>query len=406
MDEKQKMAILEKLISIQSVNDHELTVAQYLKTLLDQAGIENEIRPINETRANLVATLGSGKPVLAISGHMDVVAVDRDNWRTDPFKLTQEGDMLYGRGVTDMKSGLAALIIAMIELKEKQVPIKGTIRLLATAGEEVGQLGAETLTNDGFMKDVDALLIAEPSGYRAVYANKGELDLTVTSKGKAAHSSMPKLGNNAVQHLMNVLAQLQAKVTALMQDKRNSVLGETVYNLDVIKGGNQVNAIPSLATAQINIRTIPELPNTEILKAMNTVIADYNQKTNGAVSLKVDMDIVPIIGKENAKIIQLIKQIAEPYMAKQQLPAADIAQGERAAQATGMSFSADKILTMGVSGGTDVSKFLIDHQQDFNYVVFGPGNDTPHQDNESIAKQMYFDFIAIYEQLLPAYFEA
>ncbi|MCD2256604.1 ArgE/DapE family deacylase [Lactobacillus sp. CC-MHH1034] len=406
MDEQQKMAILEKLISIQSVNDHELTVAQYLKTLLDQAGIENEIRPINDTRANLVATLGSGKPILAISGHMDVVAVDRDNWQTDPFKLTQKEDLLYGRGVTDMKSGLAALIIAMIELKEKHVPIKGTIRLLATAGEEVGQLGAETLTSDGFMKDVDTLLIAEPSGYRAVYANKGELDLTITSKGKAAHSSMPKLGNNAVQHLMNVLAQLQAKVTTLMQDKRNSVLGETVYNLDVIKGGNQVNAITSLATAQINIRTIPELPNTEILKTMNAVIADYNQKTNGAVGLKVDMDIVPIIGKENAKIIQLIKQIAEPYMAKQQLPAADIAQGERAAQATGMSFSADKILTMGVSGGTDASKFLIDHQQDFNYVVFGPGNDTPHQDNESIAKQMYFDFIAIYEQLLPAYFEA
>lgn len=80
---------------------------------------------------------------------MDVVEVDKENWATDPFKLVEKDDMFYGRGVTDMKAGLAALVIAMIELKEAGTQLNGTIKLLATGGEEVGQPGAEKLTEQG-----------------------------------------------------------------------------------------------------------------------------------------------------------------------------------------------------------------------------------------------------------------
>jgi succinyl-diaminopimelate desuccinylase len=200
MQEEQKLSILKDIIAIQSVNDHEKDVAVYLKQLFDETGIKNDILPLGDskTRANLVAEIGNGKPVLAISGHMDVVEVDADRWDTDPFTLTEKDGNLYGRGATDMKAGLVAMVIAMLELKESGAKIPGTIRLLATAGEEVGMPGAKAFKDQGYMDDVDALLITEPSGiYRAIYANKGELNVTVKSAGKAAHSSMPYLGNNA-----------------------------------------------------------------------------------------------------------------------------------------------------------------------------------------------------------------
>lgn len=75
---------------------------------------------VNEHRANFVAEIGSGSPILALSGHMDVVdAGNQDNWTYPPFQLTEKDDKLYGRGTTDMKGGLMALVIALIELKEQ-----------------------------------------------------------------------------------------------------------------------------------------------------------------------------------------------------------------------------------------------------------------------------------------------
>lgn len=407
MDQTQKLAILEKLISFKSVNDHEKQVAQYLQSLLTQAGIDSQLVPVAGDRANLVAEIGSGKPVLAITGHMDVVDVELDNWHTDPFKLTAKGDKLYGRGATDMKAGLAALVIALIELKESATPINGTIRLLATAGEEVGQQGAQVLFEQGYMKDVDTLLVAEPSGYMAPYASKGELDIHLNSVGKAAHSSMPQFGNNAVEHLINVLQQIEQKVQPLMAAAHNEVLGDTVFNIDVIHGGSQDNAIPGSAYAVLNIRTIPELANQEILTAIKTVIADYNQATTGQISMDVNMDIIPILGNPDAKIIKLIQQVAVPFEKKyyqEAMDSADLAQKKQASQLMNLEFATDKIIPVGISGGTDASKLLFDHPTGANYVMFGPGNDNPHQDNEYVSQTMYLQFVEIYKQLFTKFF--
>lgn len=403
MDKKEKMSLLQEIIQIKSVNGDEMDVAKILKRVLDDADIDNEILPFGDNRANLVATLGKGHPVLAVSGHMDVVDVDEENWDTDPFKLVEKGDMLYGRGVTDMKAGLAALIIAMIELKEAGTPLNGTIKLLATSGEEVGQLGAEKLTEQGYMKDVDALMIAEPSGYRCVYGNKGELNVTVNSKGKAAHSSMPKAGVNAVEHLLHVLANIEGKIKQATDGINNDVLGGTVFNIDVINGGNQINAIPASAKAQINMRTIPEFTNDKLEGIFKEAIAEYNDKTDAQIDYSVTMNTIAITGKEDSSLIKLIQRIGKPYVQNQKMSDDEIKAAEKSAELTGMTFSTDEILTMGVSGGTDGSKFLINQPKGFDYTMFGPGNDTMHKDNESLAKSMYFDYIDIYKQLFTEY---
>ena len=117
--EEEKIKILSDLISIKSVNENEIEVANYLKDLFAEYGIESKIVPVTETRVNLVAEIGSGSPIIGISGHMDVVSPgDESEWTSDPFTLTERDGKLYGRGTNDMKAGLINLALVMIELKE------------------------------------------------------------------------------------------------------------------------------------------------------------------------------------------------------------------------------------------------------------------------------------------------
>ena len=211
--EEEKIKILSDIIAIKTVNENEIEVANYLKDLFGKYGIESKIVPVTETRVNLVAEIGSGGPVIGISGHMDVVSPgDENDWTSNPFTLTERDGKLYGRGTNDMKAGLLNLALTMIELKENNELKNGTVRFLATTGEEVGQAGSKKLYEEGYMKDVDYLWVAEPSHDTIIYSHKGSLNLRVTSIGAAAHSSMPHLGYNAINPLMEYLLELDKKI--------------------------------------------------------------------------------------------------------------------------------------------------------------------------------------------------
>lgn len=87
------------IVEINSVNDNEIEVATYLKDLFEAHHINAEIDVIEGKRANLIATIGSGSPVVAISGHMDVVSEgDQNDWDYPPFQMTEKDNRLYGRG--------------------------------------------------------------------------------------------------------------------------------------------------------------------------------------------------------------------------------------------------------------------------------------------------------------------
>jgi succinyl-diaminopimelate desuccinylase len=385
MNENEAMDLLRKFVGFHTENGNEKVVADEIKTIFDKAGVPCKVIELegDPSRANLVAELGHGEPVLGLTGHMDTVSAQQEGWETDPFEVTEKGDLVYGRGVTDMKGGLAAMVFAMLNLKEHEDQMHGTVRFLATAGEEVGMPGAEALLKQGYMKGVEALLVGEPSGYNIVYATKGELNLNINMKGKAAHSSTPAAGINAVENLLEFLDTITKRIKGAAEGKSNPDLGDTVFNIDVIRGGQQVNAIPESADAEINIRIIPEFSNTEILALLDEEVKKFNESHKASVSYTIGMDIKPAIGPKEAKLVNVVKSVGKKHLE---------AQGK----------SGD-IPMYGVSGGTDGSVLLLDSPEDTAYVVFGPGNDTPHRVNESLPKQMYFDFIGIYNDIINEY---
>lgn len=370
--EEQSLDVLKDLVAIKSDNDNELKVASYLKDLLAKYDIESEIKIIRDNRANLVAEIGHGKPVLGISGHMDVVAAGNlDDWNSDPYQLTEKDGQLYGRGATDMKSGLAALIITMIELHHQGLPQKGTIRLMATMGEEVGEEGSGYFLKDGSMDDVDGLVIGEPSGYNIGYAEKGSMDIKFTSKGKASHSSMPEKGFNAIDPLMNLL--IDANKIFRDENIKHDSIGPLIFNTTLINGGTQVNSIPDHAEAEINARTIPEYDNQKVIDVLNDLVKKYNDQ-GAKISFDAYMNEFPVLMDPKNALVAPMKKLMEQY-------------------------TNEEVHVTPISAVTDASNLVQKKPSDLPFLIAGPGNDTPHQINEHVDKQMYLNFIDIYEKL-------
>ncbi len=372
--EEEKIEILADLIAIKSVNENEIEVANYLKDLFAQYGIDSKIVPVTDTRVNLVAEIGSGHPVVGISGHMDVVSPgDESKWSNDPFKLTEKDGKLYGRGTDDMKAGLLNLALVMIELKENNELENGTVRFMATTGEEVGAAGSQKLYEEGYMDDVDCLFVAEPSHDTIIYSHKGSLNFKITSNGEAAHSSMPQNGYNAINPLMAYLLELDKK---LNQDTRkNEVLGELVMSTTIFNSGDQVNSVPANAVAEINVRTIPEFDNEEVIELFKDTAQNYNDE-GANIEVDVTMSLPSVFTNGQSKMVDLAKELGEKYL--------DI-----------------EIAQEGSPGVTDASNLLRDKDESFPFMMFGPGETKmAHKVDEYVYKDYYLTFFDIYKELI------
>lgn len=328
----------------------------------------------NIYRVNLVAEIGSGSPVFGISGHMDVVSPgDVSQWSTDPFVLTEKDRKLYGRGANDMKSGLAALAIAMIEIKEDDSLQKGTVRFMATTGEEVGGAGAKKLYEDGYMDDVDALIVGEPSQDVIVYSHKGSLNFKVTSKGQEAHSALPELGYNAIDPLAEFITRANAEVRD--SSRLNKILGNLIMNCTIMQGGQQINSIPESAAAEFNVRTIPEYDTEEVIKKFNQIAKELNDQ-DADITVEVTMALPSVFTDGNSKLVHTAQKLGEKYFDNQPE-------------------------LIGSPGVTDGSNLLRSKNEDFPFMMFGPGlTKMAHKIDEYVHKDVYLKFIDLYEEMI------
>ena len=381
LSNEERVKILADIIEIQSINEKELDVAHYLQKLFTEYDIKSEIIKLEgeHSRANLVAEIGNGKPVAAVSGHMDVVTTgDINLWSYDPFKLTEDNQgRLHGRGSADMKSGLAALAISLIEIKASGALKQGTIRFMATAGEEITSNGAALLQEKGYMDDVDALLIAEPSQDGIVYTHKGTMDIQVTSKGKSAHSSMPELGFNAINPLVDFIHYLNTEYGKV--NEKDELLGTPTMNSTVLSGGDQVNSIPEYAESLFNMRTIPSFDNKKFEALFNSVKDKVEKESKGDITVNPYVNRDPVYTVGDNEFIKLAKSLGDQY------------------------FNRDLPLTSSTAT-TDASYLMKDKDEKFSFVMYGPGETgQAHQVDEYVYKDVYLTFTDLYTQLLTRY---
>jgi succinyl-diaminopimelate desuccinylase len=413
MNTNDKLQLLADLVAIQSVDANETSVAKYLQHFFDQYGITSELVGNQPDRMNLVATLGNGQgPILAFSGHADTVHEgDLGTWSVDPFSLVERDGRLYGRGTTDMKAGLANFAIAMVELKARETELKGTLRFLLTMDEEKTQTGARYLTDHGYLKGVEAMVIGEPTGVPVTeiaayfasggaviqpellveleqklsstsapeqhfifFAHKGFLVYDVIATGKAAHSSMPNLGVNALDHLVDYYQRERALYTTFTEV--SPVMGQTQYNAGVFKGGSQPNSIPDYASMSVMTRVIPELPPEVIIERLEDLINTMNaEDSSRQLHLVVKAYDAAVVTNPDNRLVDLAQKQAHHYLKE----AMDL-----------------PLITVGM--GTDASQF-VKANPSLSLVVIGPGNNTAHMPDEYVERDTYLTMSDFYRDL-------
>jgi succinyl-diaminopimelate desuccinylase len=359
------VALLQRLIRIPTVNppgDGYEDFCAALRETLDGLGYSTEILRVpaerleelaphaqGRPRPNLLATLANGDgPTIHLNGHYDVVPVGND-WTRDPFGGEPADGWIYGRGAADMKSGLAAQVIA-VEALRRTTEWAGTIVHSAVPDEEtvgVDNAGMGFLVEQGRLDGADAVIITEPFGPDGVgIGHKGAIWGEITLFGKQAHGSSPRLGVNAVEAMARYLARLDTELRPRL-DERITELAVTppesihsTLSFDTIRGGAATNIVPDRCTVTFNRRLLPgedlDAARRELLAPLDGIPHEYRETYS-----------------------------TEPTLVSTEEPVVQAAC--RAVRRLGLE---PKIL---ISAGSDDQRFVVYRAGITNSLVYGPG---------------------------------
>lgn len=388
---EEAVSFLQKLIQSNSCNPPgaETETARLLADFLSARGVDVRLLPVEGGRCNVEARIAAngvkkksslpGKELparLLFCGHMDTVGTGEESqWMYSPHSGAIVGPLLYGRGASDMKSGLAAMAVAVAELQMEEHPLAGELLLLATVGEEVDCAGAYSYKSILDQMPVDAMVIGEPTKERIVVGHKGALWIEVAVDGKTAHASMPEQGINAIEQMMEVMAALKAFGQTL--NNSHPVLGTESLTLTRINGGIQTNMIPDRCLLQLDIRTIPPRSHAQLLMDLESVLKGLSQKLFGLSWRAAPLlDRAPLWTEPEHRLIQLASSL---------LPS-----GHRE--------------PAGVSFFTDGSVLNPDCR--IPTLIYGPGDDKlAHQPNEHVHLDAFMRSIQFYKRLAIAFLD-
>lgn len=263
-----------RLISLDSSNPpgREEACALYLGGLLEGAGFRVQRLDLAPGRPNLLARLPgeASRPPLCLCGHLDTVPLGAAPWSLDPFEAQVAQGRIYGRGSSDMKSGLAACVAAALRLADLPAG-RGGLLVLLTADEENGCGGSLQLA--GRPQDLGqagALIVAEPTANQPWLGHKGALWLQAVFTGKAAHGSMPEQGDNAILKA----AQAVGRLGDWRPEREHPQLGPPTLNLGTISGGTRINMVPDRASLGLDLRTLPGQNHRELKAQMAGLLGE------------------------------------------------------------------------------------------------------------------------------------
>ena len=269
------LALTRDLLRYDTINPpgEEQACARHVGRVLEDAGFAVAEHEFDERRTSLVARLGGGgdTPPLCFTGHLDVVPLGVRPWTHEPFAGEIAGSRLYGRGSSDMKSGVAAFVTAVTRLARGLRESPGVV-LVITASEETFCEGSRHLASlDGVLGRAGAIVVAEPTGNYPFIGHKGALWLRARTRGITAHGSMPERGVNAVYTAARAALRLEQ---FRFDAAPHPVLGAPTLNVGTFHGGLNVNSVPDFAEIDIDIRTIPDQKHARLLERLTAYLGD------------------------------------------------------------------------------------------------------------------------------------
>ncbi|MEO0423256.1 MAG: acetylornithine deacetylase [Pseudomonadota bacterium] len=248
-------------------------------------------------KANLYAAIGPDAPGgVVLSGHTDVVPVDGQDWHTDPFTLTEQDGLLYGRGSSDMK-GFSAVFLSRLAHLDRSA-LQRPLYLALSYDEEVGCLGIDRMVDDALAEFArpDYAIIGEPTTMQIVRAHKSINVFRTVVTGQAAHSSQPHRGAGAILAAARIIEHLDT----LGRHKRAEAADSgceppwTTVQVGTIQGGTAVNILPSHCEFLWEYRGLPGEDPEQIITAMQRFIAEEVEPDLKEFASEASVETTPI----------------------------------------------------------------------------------------------------------------
>ncbi len=307
-------ALTRELLRFNTINPPgmERACARHLGGLLEAAGFRVAYHEFAEARTSLIAEIGGrdDKAPLCFTGHIDTVPLGAAPWTRDAFAGEADGDRLYGRGSTDMKSGIAAFVAAAIELAPQLARGPGLV-LVITASEEVGCEGARYLADQGLLGRAGAIVVAEPTGNYPYVGHKGLCWFEVETSGVTAHGSMPEVGDNAILKMARVIGDLEQFRFPV---ETHAVMGKPTMNVGTIHGGLNTNSVPDRATITLDVRTVPGIDHGHLCHSLETLLGPRGARVRKIV------DTPSLYTEPQDAWIQQVFEDCTPFLAGRPTP--------------------------------------------------------------------------------------
>lgn len=379
IDDNEAVNLLRKMLQIKTINPpgNEKDLAELIAKELNSFGMEAEVVDLGNNRGNVIGRLrGTGeRKALLFNGHLDTVPPGDVEWDYGPYSGHIQDGKIYGRGSSDMKGGLAAMIMAAKAVKKSGLELKGDLIFCGTAGEEADSIGAFDFLNKGGLKDIEAIIIGEPSSCGINISEKGALWLEITTFGKTAHGAFPDRGINAIT-CMNAL--INEFLNYKFKFSENELLGRPTINIATIQGGVKTNVVPDKCVITIDIRTVPGMEHSEIIKDFEGIIAKLQERIP---DLKATVDIVndrpAVETATNHPFVKMAQEVIQAEFKRLEKP-------------------------KGVNFYTDAAVFL--PATNLPAILYGPGDaEMAHQPNENISIERLSEALQFYAAMIERY---
>jgi acetylornithine deacetylase len=289
--------ILERLIGFPTVSrDSNLALIEYVREFLAARGVQSRLYPdASGRKANLYACIGPADcGGVLLSGHTDVVPVDGQRWSSDPFRLLERGDRLFGRGTADMKGFLACALRAADLASRRRLRLP--LQLAFSYDEEVGCLGVHSLIDDmaGWAHRPRFCIVGEPTLLRPAIGHKGKTALTASCHGRAAHSANPERGVNAIHMAADLIERIRERQAAIASGGARDAAFEVPYttvHVGVIHGGTALNIVPQRCQLQFEIRNLPADDPGELLGAIRSDAAAIAGELHADPEVRIEFEL-------------------------------------------------------------------------------------------------------------------
>lgn len=275
--------ILEKLVGFETITrTSNLEMADYVESYLRARGFRITRIPSHcGDKAGLYAEIGPPGDGILLSGHMDVVPVTGQNWTRPPFRLTREDGCVFGRGTTDMKGYVAAMLA--VADKAAGANLREPLKLVFSYDEEIGCVGIQEMLDRlaPLMGRPRACFVGEPTEMQVAVGHKGKAALHARCFGQSGHSALaPKFVNalHLAADLVTGLRELQAEFQVKgARDEAYSV-PYTTFHAGVLTGGNALNIVPDFAELTFEYRHLATDNAKVILVRLKDLATDISTR--------------------------------------------------------------------------------------------------------------------------------